>query len=238
VNARRIAGHFARADRRRSEQGFTLLELTIALVLLALMASVLVGSVRLAARSWDGGEAKAEQVSEMRQTGEFLREQLSAEFPLRIRKAVGLPLMFGGERNEMRYAAALPTRVAEGGVYYFRLAVTREGDKSLLVLERVIPDPDVVAEPSFSDAERSVLAAGIRDVTIGYFGRSPGAVVDETPTWRDRWEDPDRLPTLLRVDVTPEKGPAWPSIVVEPRRAPEAGCRAWDANRGRCMGAG
>ncbi len=223
--------------RRHGERGFTLLELTVALVLLALMAAVLVGSVRLAARSWDGGEAKAEQVAQMRQTGEFLRAQLSAEFPLRIKKAVGLPLMFGGERNEMRYAAALPTRVAEGGVYYFRLTVAHDGDKSQLVLERMIPEPDVTTEPSFSGADRSVLAAGIRDVTIGYFGRSAGAVFDETPTWRDRWEDRDRLPILVRIDVTPESGPPWPQIVVEPRRAPEAGCRSWDANRNRCVGA-
>jgi len=238
VSARCATRCFPRARRRRCERGFTLLELTIALMLLALMAAVLVGSVRLAARSWDGGEAKAGQVAEMRQTGEFLRAQLSAEFPLRIRKAVGLPLMFGGERNELRYAAALPTRVAEGGVYYFRLAVARDGDKSQLVLDRVIPEPDVTTEPSFDGADRSVLAAGIRDVTIGYFGRSAGATFDETPTWRDRWEDRDRLPVLVRIDVTPESGPTWPQIVVEPRPAPEAGCRAWDANRSRCMGAG
>ncbi|MEP7183108.1 MAG: prepilin-type N-terminal cleavage/methylation domain-containing protein [Betaproteobacteria bacterium] len=223
---------------RRAAAGFTLVELTIALMLLALMAAVLAGSVRLAARGWDGGEAKVAQVTEMRQSGEFLRAQLGAGFPLRMRKAVGMPLMFGGERNEIRYAAALAPRVAEGGVWYFRLALAHDGDKSRLVQERVIPDPDLVAEPSFTGADRSVLADGIRELTIGYFGRDPGAQQDAEPTWRDRWDDRDRLPILVRIDVTPEKGPAWPQLVVEPRRAPEAGCRAWDPNRGRCMGAG
>lgn len=223
---------------RRRNAGFTLLELTIALLLLALMAAVLAGSVRLAARSWDGGEAKATQIAGMRQSGEFLRAQLAAEFPLRMKKAVGQPLMFGGERNEMRYAAALAPRVAEGGVWYFRLAVVRDGDKSQLVQERVIPDPDLVAEPAFAGADRSVLADGIREVTFGYFGRDASIALDGEPTWRDRWDDRDRLPILVRIDVAPEKGPPWPRLVVEPRRAPEAGCRAWDPNRGRCMGAG
>ena len=59
-------------------RGFTLIELIIALMLLALMAAVLFGSLSLAARSWDGGEAKAVEVSEMRQTQQFLREQLAA----------------------------------------------------------------------------------------------------------------------------------------------------------------
>ncbi len=220
------------------ERGFTLLELTIALLLLAMMAAVVTGSVNLAAKSWDGGEAKADQVTGMRQTGEFLRSQLSAEFPLRMKKAVGLPLMFGGDHNELRYAAALAPRVAEGGVYYFRLSVVRDGGKSRLVLDRVIPDADLTAEPSFTDADRSVLADGIADLTIGYFGRAANATLDTAPTWQDRWDDHDQLPILMRIDVRPEKGPAWPQLVVEPRRAPEAGCRAWDPNRGRCVGAG
>jgi prepilin-type N-terminal cleavage/methylation domain-containing protein len=45
------------ARRQAAERGFTLLELIVALLLLALMAAVMVGSVSLSARSWDGGEA-------------------------------------------------------------------------------------------------------------------------------------------------------------------------------------
>jgi general secretion pathway protein J len=216
-------------------RGFTLLELTIALLLLALMSSILFGSLSFAGRSWDGGEAKATQVDEMRQSEEFLRAQIGALYPLRARKVVEFPLLFKGERDEIRYAAALPSRVAEGGVYYFRLAVVSEGDKSLLVQERVIPDPDSQDEPNFRDGARSVLAEGIKELKIGYFGRDAGNL-DADPTWRDKWDDKQRLPLLVRIDVAPEKGPAWPQLVIEPRQAPEAGCRAWDAARERCAG--
>lgn len=216
--------------------GFTLLELTVALILLAMMSAVMFGSLSFAGRSWDGGETKAAQVNEMRQTEEFLRAQLASEFPLRGRKIVEFPLHFAGERDEMRYAAALPPRVAEGGIYYFRLAVVRDGDKSRLIQERVIPESDAKSEPEFRDADRSVLADGIAEIRIGYFGRDPGAAITDAPTWRDRWEDKHRLPLLIRIDVKPDKGSPWPQLVVEPRQAPEAGCRAWDANRGRCVG--
>jgi general secretion pathway protein J len=216
--------------------GFTLLELIIALVLLALMAAVMFGSLSMAARTWDGGEAKVGEVSAMRQTQEFLREQLAAGFPLRIRKAVELPLMFAGERDEIRYAAALPPRVIEGGVYFFRLAVIRTGDKSQLVLERMIPDPATTREPEFRDAERSVLADGIAELKIGYFGRDPGATDADAPSWRDRWDDRQRLPLLVRIEVNPEKGAAWPALVVEPRRAPESACASFDPVRNRCVG--
>jgi len=222
----------------RGVRGFTLLELIIALSLLALMAAVLAGSVSLSARSWDGGEAKAADVSEMRQAQEFLRGQMVALYPQRIRKAVDLPLMFAGEREEILYAAALPPRVIEGGVYFFRLSLSRgDNGAGLLVLERVVPEPDAAALPGFDKAERSILARGIAELRIGYFGRDPGAAVTDEPRWRDRWEDTQRLPDLVRIEVKPERGLPWPTLVVEPRRGPEAGCRAWDPARQVCMGA-
>ena len=145
--------------------------------------------------------------------------------------------MFAGERDEIRYAAALPPRVQDGGAWFFRLAVAREGDKSRLVLERTYPDPTALEHPTFTDAERSVLAEGIAELSISYFGRDANAADVDTPTWRDRWDDRQRLPLLVKIEVKPVKGPAWPPLVVEPRRAPESACAAYDPQRGRCVGA-
>ena len=222
--------------RRMRCAGFTLIELIAALVLLALMSSVIYSALSLAGRAWDGGEAKATQVSEMRQAQEFLREELTAQFPLRLKKAIDLPLLFAGERDELRFTASLPTRVAEGGVLYFRLALARVDDRQQLIVERLLPDPQATQNPDFQNVEHSVLAGDIAELKISYFGRDPGAVFTDTPSWRDRWDDRQRLPLLVRIDVQPKQGPAWPTLVVEPRRAPEAGCTAYDAQNGRCSG--
>jgi general secretion pathway protein J len=219
----------------RRVRGFTLIELMVALVLLALISSVLYGSLSLSATSWDKGEAKAEQATDMRQTGEFLRQALTAEHPLRLHKALDQPLYFAGASDSLAFAAATPGRVG-GGIYYFRIALAPNGESSRLLLSRTIPDYSALKPPSFDAADASVLADGIAQLKFSYFGRDPDAADVVDPTWRDRWDDPQILPLLIRMDVKTAQGAMWPPLVVEPRIAPEAGCRGWDANRRRCVG--
>jgi general secretion pathway protein J len=220
--------------RRRRVRGFTLVELTIALVLLALLAAVLFGSLNLAGTSVERGEAKVEATSGMRLAQAFIRANLEQQHPLRMRKIAEFPLLFAGQRDELRYAAPLPARVAGGGIWFYRIAVATGDSRSPLVLERTIPDLNDSRAPEFREAERSILAQDIAEIRIGYFGRDAGSNDASEPTWRDRWDDPQRLPLMIRIDVTPKRGPAWPTLVVTPREAPEAGCRAWDVARLRC----
>ncbi len=229
--------HNAGRNRNRA-RGFTLVELLIALSLFALMSAVLFGSLRLAGRTWDAGEAKAEANSGMRLAGDYLRTQLSAQHPQRMRRITEFPLLFSGKGDELRFAAPLPGRVGVGGMWYYRLALVEGAGKgkSALVLERMVPDVNATTMPEFNSADRSVLADDVASLKIGYFGRDRGASLEMAPTWRDRWEDTQQLPLLLRVEVAPRVGPAWPLLVVAPREAPEAGCRAWDTIRMQCVG--
>jgi len=220
--------------RRTRSGGFTLVELIIALTLLALLSAVLFGSLNLASRSWDAGEAKAEATAEMRLTAQFLRTQVEAQHPQRMRKVQEFPLVFTGERDSLTYAASLPERVQGGGVWLYRLAVRQRGEKSQLVLERMIPDLAATQMPVFSGPDASVLADDVKEIRLQYFGRDPGSSAIVEPTWRDHWEDRQVLPLTLRIDVVPNKGTAWPSIYATPRKSAEAGCRAWDNVRQRC----
>jgi general secretion pathway protein J len=224
-------------QRRRvcAQAGFTLIELTVALALVALMASVLYGALGFAGTSMDRGEAKAEATSSMRLTEQFLRAQLESQHPLRMRKMAEYPLLFTGERDELRYAAPLPPRVSAGGIWYYRLRVDQDDPRAPLVLERIVPDVNAARLPEFTNPDRSILALDIGEIRIAYLGRPAGADEAEPPRWLDRWNDAQRLPLLLRIDVVPRHGDAWPTLVVAPREAPEAGCRAFDPARQACI---
>lgn len=227
------------ASPRRPQRGFTLVELMVALTLFAIIAGILFGSLRLAGKSADAGEEKAQASSGMRLASDYLREQLASQHPQRMRKMLEFPILFGGTGDELRYTATLPGRVGVGGMWYYRLAVSKPPgkDDTALVLERVMPDLDGLSMPSFSDAERSVLADDVKSIRISYYGRDRGVSLDQAPTWRNVWEDTQVLPVLIRIEVLPRRGDPWPPIVVAPRAAPEAGCRAWDAIRIQCVGA-
>jgi general secretion pathway protein J len=224
---------------RTSQRGFTLIELLIALGLFAILSGILFGSLRLAGRSTDAGEEKAQATAGMRLASDYLRTQLTAQHPQRMRKMLEFPLLFGGNRDELRFAAPLPNRVGLGGMWYYKLSVQQVPGKTgtALVLDRMIPDLDGTTMPTFTDAERSVLADDIKAVKISYYGRDRSSAADNAPTWRGSWEDPQLLPALIQIEVTPAQGPAWPLIVVAPRESPEAGCRAWDMIRVQCVGA-
>jgi general secretion pathway protein J len=240
---RAVAAHRGRACLQRhggrpaavQQRGFTLIELTVALALVALMASVLYGALGFAGTSMDKGEAKAEATSSMRLTEQFLRAQIEGQHPLRMRKVAEFPLLFGGARDEMRYAAPLPARVAAGGIWYYRLRVAHDDPRAPLVLDRMIPDVNAARLPEFTAPDRSILALDIAELRIAYFGRPANADRAEEPRWLDRWDDAQRLPELVRIDVIPRHGDPWPTLVVAPREAPEAGCRAFDPGRQACV---
>ena len=145
----------------------------------------------------------------------------------------------GGSRDELRYTAPLPGRVGRGRHVVLQ-AVARAGagqDRDGAGARPRDPRPRRARLPSFAEAERSVLADDVKALKISYYGRDKGATFDTAPTWRAVWDDSQQLPLLIQVDVTPRVGAPWPPIVVAPRAAPEAGCRAWDTIRVICVGA-
>jgi hypothetical protein len=171
----------------------------------------------------------------MRLAEQFLHTQLEEQHPQRMKRIIEFPLLFGGDASQMQYAAALPARVQGGGVWLYRLRVAQDGDKSQLVLDRMVPDVAAAAMPEFSAPETSVLADGVREIKLQYFGRDEGADLSMDPTWRDRWDSHQTLPLEIRIDVTTVGGSTWPTIYASPRNAPEAGCRGYDFTRQRCV---
>ena len=93
--------------------------------------------------------------------------------------------------------------------------------RTQLVVERLLPDPQATQNPEFQNVEHSVLADGIAELKISYFGRDPGAADSDAPS-------------LAR----PLGRPPAPPAAGQHRRAAEAGPRLADARRRAAARAG
>ena len=68
---------------KRSQAGFTLIEIVVAMVLLASMMALLYAGLMFALRAWDAADANGRKVADRRLAENFLRREVSEVFPMR-----------------------------------------------------------------------------------------------------------------------------------------------------------
>ena len=175
----------------RSMQGFTLLELLLALTVTAIVAAVLYTSVTVASRTRDKAIAKVQQDAAARVAFDVLRQDLQCVPP-----PTGiLRDTFEGEASKLTMTTSNPrwpaadrradlVRVTyrleiEGDVLLDDLSEADEGTTYRLVREvqtrLLAPEADVIAESQ-------VIAAGLSGWSLRYTNGGP---------WQDAWSSPN-----------------------------------------------
>lgn len=211
------------------QKGFTLLELLIGLVLLGLILTLLFGGLRLGARSWDSGDKRAADSAQLRAIHGFIRRELSQTHPLRWKNGVEARLAFIGEPGALKFVAPLPVQAGGGGLYFLGLELGNGDGGQRLMMKRVLVNSAAKDFSSLEQGEQSVLADHIDRMSISYFG---APTPQGEPAWQEKWDDPQRLPLLVRIQVKSNGGRDWPELVVP--LVVEKGC-AWDSFHKRCM---
>lgn len=216
-------------------RGFTLVELLIALSLIAIMTVLLFSGLRLGARSWEAVETASERVANLRVARNViergLRQTRDAEL---LVDGISRPL-FAGEPQAIEWAAPLSGHASIPGLYILRLTLEDAGEHPRLVLTRWLLHPDVLAggddyppwEPlaeagSAADAGafdrdvaagaygRTVLLPQVETFELAYFGRLEG---EQQGDWFEDWLEQPRLPARVRLQLT-TPAQSWPAAVV------------------------
>jgi general secretion pathway protein J len=213
-------------------RGFTLLELLIALVLVAIILVLLFSGLRLGSRAWEGVDAVSERVSDLRIARNFIERVLRQTRAITLMVDGAAMPVFAGEPNRLELVAPLSEHVGIPGLYVLRLALENAGDGQRLVLTRWLLHPEVLEggdewpewEPMVEDSGigddsgpfdqdlaagaygRTVLLPRVERFELIYFGTAEG---ETEPEWQEEWLDQPRLPVRVRLDLTtPEQ--SWP----------------------------
>lgn len=195
---------------RRS--GFSLIEVLVALTLLAVGLALVFATVRGATRATARAEADAQRGERLRAVQALLRGRLgqAMALPIEIDPDTGQASFFHGEPQRIQFIAPMPGYLSYGGPYLQTLALV-PGDHGRLRLQFVfqLMTPDGPLPPV---REPQVLLDAVE--SGGFEFRTLDANSRPAP-WQTEWKRPAQLPPLLRLRLRLAEGEGiWPELAV------------------------
>lgn len=215
---------------RLDEAGFTLIELIVALGVLAMAAGMVVAALNSA---WltvpHRGQAIGDQSVVAAQ--HILRtrlERLSAV----VRSDSSDPIVDAqGDARMLSFAAPPLPRLGPDALQRYRLIVTPAGDL-MLYTASTLDDRIDLRDRALIGWQPNRLLRGVRDIELSYFGPDRFSA---SGRWQKFWIDRPQPPALIRIRLAfNDNDPRhWPDLIIRPRATVNAACRIQRAS-GRC----
>lgn len=201
---------------RDLQQGFTLLELLIAIALLALLMVGLGSTMMTVAHTQSGADKRLQRIDEERTKLAFLRSVLGSVSSIKDPQpsAVGNPQrpnFFQGDGQSMRWLGVMPARIGAGGRSFFGLQLESNastGTQDLVLRFAPLPLDNVVAFPQWSQMSAVTLVADVTAFEIAY-----QYLDQDVLNWSSNWVAQAELPTAISLHVARHQV-VWPKTIV------------------------
>ncbi len=224
-------------------RGFTLVELQIAIVIMAMISLLLLGALRLTSQTWSKVSARQDGAEQQFQLSQLLRRHLSGARFFKIRLSSGETVdSFIGGRDYLHYVAPFPRFINDGKLFWWTLKIAWDENhqQEVLVLDYqdfdsstpITWDGDASLRVDDRVSQRLVLEPNIDQLNLAYFGGESGknsGDVNAREQWHEEWLAGDvsdaAVPTLVRVKLLREASDVyqlWPEMLLGLRYASDA----------------
>ncbi|MBR9883622.1 MAG: prepilin-type N-terminal cleavage/methylation domain-containing protein [Oceanospirillales bacterium] len=215
-------------------RGFTLIEMMIALLLTALVMTLIFGSLRLTSRGWDAADQQQERISRQYQVQQLLRRLIGQARDERIRDIDSvLQVAFRGEPDQLVFVAPAHAESGSSDLLWYRLRVEEsdEPDDTALVLDtRAFRSAEIVdwtllfdEEPQVGPEESApaprvshrLLSLNEPQLRFQYMHVRPGELAEVSDSWIQNGELPLRVDLMLQSDRAQPRGellPLWQEL--------------------------
>ncbi|MES9971167.1 MAG: prepilin-type N-terminal cleavage/methylation domain-containing protein [Candidatus Thiodiazotropha sp.] len=185
------------AAAQRSD-GFTLLEVMVAMLLLAIIMTTSVTMLFTNLKGWERLTAHSDATLE----GHLINNRVSSLIqhlaPLVWRDQKGRLLALNGEPRRLQFLSKAPRQHRDGGLFEYLLVqepAAEEGYSLVLYFTPLIPTAEQLSLPE--NGKRRVLLRGLEEMQFAYYGKKRER---EAIGWHSSWEaDSARYPELIRL---------------------------------------
>lgn len=198
------------------DNGFALPEALLAVLLFMFILLMLYGALFSAGHYQRAGEVRLRHNDDKRFIQSFLRRQVEQAVPMIAVDDGGTQVLFRGNEHTLQFVGPLPSYQRDDGLYLQELSLA--DDELILSYHPLTRAPGLFAGNGLAGAERITLAQPVTRFELAYFGRH---TADGAPRWRDTWDNPEWLPSLLRVDVALDQQDVWPLMMIALRAQAE-----------------
>ena len=191
---------------RNSQDGFTLIEVLLALTIFALMGTILYGAFSLGHGAVEKSQKSFETNQKLRAVDELLGSYIRSAFPYRSTPQ-SAPLLFTGESAELTFVSSFS--LAMGGRGMAKVRLFWEGDEKrggTLRLEEETPvrvQDEEGNEGHEGLRNGMVIREGVKEFRISYLDPQ-----SEEEQWEERWDAGEKngLPRAVRLEYRTESG--------------------------------
>jgi prepilin-type N-terminal cleavage/methylation domain-containing protein len=201
-----------RAQPIKDDHGVTLIELIVALALLALLMSYAPSALNLG-RTALSTSTELDQRATLFAARSALANRLAAAVAaFDVAENAAGQIAFTGSANAISFVSALDPIRAEAGLYRTTISAVASPQPAIMLSQALFTK--IPATP-----ETQILLQPATAFKLRYFGH---ATPETEPRWFDDWPRTDVLPELIEIDMAlPARfGPPLPPLIVEPRLRP------------------